>query len=258
MLIAFISDIHEDFSNLQKALESATKQGVHKVICLGDVTGYSNLHYNFSHDRNASLCIQLLQEIEATIIVGNHDLFSGRRIPSYSAGITYPDNWFNLTPSEQREKTEDMVWLYEDETPTNASNTEIEWLISNPEFRIVQIDNLNLFCSHFLYPDLTGSLMFERYDLKNIRQHRKFASQKGGNYSFIGHLHLDGFGLFKAQCGWLSKHVNYGYKAFPFNREYRIEKNDCIAIPAITRNKGKSGLLYFDTSAKSVVARVIG
>ena len=45
MLIAIISDIHDNLSNLEKCLNWCRNNKIEKIICLGDVTNKDTLHY---------------------------------------------------------------------------------------------------------------------------------------------------------------------------------------------------------------------
>lgn len=51
MLIAIISDIHDNLANLEKCLNWCQKEKIEKIICLGDVTTEETINYlaeNFS------------------------------------------------------------------------------------------------------------------------------------------------------------------------------------------------------------------
>ncbi len=65
MRYAVLSDVHGNLEALQGVLEDARQQGVGGVVCLGDFVGYGP-------DPNA--CVDLLRELVAVALVGNHDL----------------------------------------------------------------------------------------------------------------------------------------------------------------------------------------
>ncbi len=64
MKIAFISDIHGNFSALSAALKDIKSIGVKKIYCLGDI-----VNYYYEPDK----CIDLLRENNVKSIKGNHE-----------------------------------------------------------------------------------------------------------------------------------------------------------------------------------------
>ena len=96
MKIGIVSDIHEDAVNLEKALIALEKQNCDKVVCLGDIIGFSYPNFGFFDTRNAGRCIDLIKANCAVTVVGNHDLYTVRRVPMHNAGFNYPPYWFQL------------------------------------------------------------------------------------------------------------------------------------------------------------------
>ena len=96
MKIGFVSDIHEDINSLKEALRILDFQKCDKIVCLGDIVGYSVPFYGFLSSRNASEVIELLKKKCDIIVAGNHDLFAIRKLPKYKAGFKYPKNWYTL------------------------------------------------------------------------------------------------------------------------------------------------------------------
>src|SRR6056297_3454194 len=103
MKIAFISDIHEDVVSLSIAINKITKLTIDKIVCLGDISGYNPMYYDFINTRNASECLKILKENCDIIIPGNHDYNSIRKIPEYHPGFNYPSNWYELDYYEKKE-----------------------------------------------------------------------------------------------------------------------------------------------------------
>ena len=73
MRLAILSDIHEDYENLLTIVGKAEARGFDKLICLGDVSGFSQPYYQYGKSRNASACLALLREnaissLQATMI----------------------------------------------------------------------------------------------------------------------------------------------------------------------------------------------
>ncbi|HSV77825.1 MAG TPA: metallophosphoesterase family protein [Ramlibacter sp.] len=64
MKIAVISDIHANAQALRAVLDAIALEGVDRIVCLGDVTGYNT---------DADRCVALLREAGALCIAGNHD-----------------------------------------------------------------------------------------------------------------------------------------------------------------------------------------
>lgn len=64
MRLGVISDIHADFAALTTALDLLVKQGVDKIVCLGDVA---------EKGLNGDACAQVLQNWLIPCVRGNHD-----------------------------------------------------------------------------------------------------------------------------------------------------------------------------------------
>jgi len=77
MLIAIISDIHDNLANLEKCLKWCQKNKVIKIICLGDVTTIETIHslaHNFSG--------------EIFLVKGNGEIYEENELNNYK-NITY-------------------------------------------------------------------------------------------------------------------------------------------------------------------------
>ncbi|MEY2618782.1 MAG: hypothetical protein RL522_1784 [Pseudomonadota bacterium] len=64
MKFAVLSDIHANRPALSAVLEAIVQEGVDRIVCLGDVTGY---HTELGD------CVRLLQAAGALCVAGNHD-----------------------------------------------------------------------------------------------------------------------------------------------------------------------------------------
>jgi diadenosine tetraphosphatase ApaH/serine/threonine PP2A family protein phosphatase len=64
MKYGILGDVHANLSALQTALAGMDAEGVEEVISVGDVVGYGAAPKE---------CIRLLQERDATVVLGNHD-----------------------------------------------------------------------------------------------------------------------------------------------------------------------------------------
>ncbi len=64
MLYAVISDIHANLPALEAVLHECEELGVDRFLCLGDIVGYGA----FPNE-----CCQIIRELDADIVRGNHD-----------------------------------------------------------------------------------------------------------------------------------------------------------------------------------------
>ena len=78
MKIALLADIHANLEALEAVLIAAANAGAERIICLGDIVGYGP---------DPLGCIYRLKEVEAQIVLGNHDqaVLEPRRIQSFNA-----------------------------------------------------------------------------------------------------------------------------------------------------------------------------
>jgi diadenosine tetraphosphatase ApaH/serine/threonine PP2A family protein phosphatase len=63
-LIAVISDIHANLEALEATLADARREGVDKIVCLGDIVGYG---------ADPNRCVEIIHEVAAGSVLGNHD-----------------------------------------------------------------------------------------------------------------------------------------------------------------------------------------
>lgn len=244
MLLAFVSDIHEDARMLEKALHSALQHGAERIFCLGDITGYTPVNHNFESEKDAAACIALLQEYCELSIAGNHDMYTARRLTAYPAGIEYPDNWYSLSLTEKQQLSKNQIWLYEHELEPTLSTNQMHWLQNLPEFAEIDADGTTIGLSHYIYPDVSGSLQMGHQPNCNAREHRKLF---GCNLYFSGHLHPSGF--------WVqSQEKNSDWKKIGFNEKFTLKKGDYIIVPACLRHHENCGFLLCDTKKHTAVA----
>ena len=78
MRIAVIADIHANLEALEAALIAIEREGIDRIICLGDIVGYGP---------DPLGCIYRLQEVEALVLLGNHDqaIINPQNIRSFNA-----------------------------------------------------------------------------------------------------------------------------------------------------------------------------
>lgn len=156
-----------------------------KYVCLGDIIGVSTFYKNES-TRNANACVDYIRSMKSICTIGNHDLFHIKKTPKNSI-FKYPKNWHTYS-GENQYCINKFVWNYKKELKTNLTNTNIKYLNSRKEFHIER----NILFSHFLYPDLTGSIAITNQIVKNlIPTHFLFMKLQHCFISFVGHLHIE-------------------------------------------------------------------
>jgi predicted phosphodiesterase len=64
MKLAILSDIHANLEALRATLDDATRRGVDRILCLGDVVGYN---------ADPDACVALLRQHDPLCVAGNHD-----------------------------------------------------------------------------------------------------------------------------------------------------------------------------------------
>ncbi|MFH2143527.1 MAG: metallophosphoesterase [Bacteroidota bacterium] len=236
MIIGLISDIHEDIVSLRKAINYLNSIKVDEIVCLGDITGYSDLHYYpIKETRNASECIKVISENCKYVVGGNHDYFSARQIPVFKAGFTYPDNWYLLKPSERKKLSANKLWFYEDEEiPGNLNDDDLIFLSGLPEFKIID----NILLSHFIYPDLSGATMKFPKSKRFFKNHLNFQLEKSCDISFCGHAHYGGIALATRKKFNILAFGTYKIDSFPC----------CVSLPCIANCAIINGVTIFDTN----------
>lgn len=226
MKYAILSDIHEDIVSLSNAMTQIDKLNVDKIICLGDITGFSDMHHMHKETKNAEECIQLLSERCDFAIAGNHDLNTLDKLPDY---LLRHKDANSFLPKE--------TWAYESEVHAVIGNESIRYLKNLPECIIESSERCNIMFSHFLFPDLTGSTIMIPKIRKELKPHFNFMKNKNCLLSFVGHSHIDGFAL---TGGNYIIFKDFGYKKIPF-------KQQVIFCPALVHDEEKSGFILFDS-----------
>jgi len=238
MKIGIISDIHEDYPGLQRALSLLHQKGCDEIICLGDIAGYSFPFFRFEESRDASACIDLIKKNCSIIIKGNHDLYACRSIPDSNPGFNYPDDWYQLDFSSRQALARNEIWLYEDtELESNLTEEDKEFISLLPEVKKVEIQGKRILFSHFLYPDLTGSAKIFLPDDKLVQSHIKFMEDQDCDLAFFGHSHVQGL--------WCLQNENHYIKRIIKLRNATI--STAIGVPCIANGKNEPGFTVFNT-----------
>lgn len=242
MVYNIISDIHEDYCSLEKVLKSLN--GNDKKICLGDIVGFC-LPYNsnFENTRSSNKCISLLEKYSFKSVIGNHDLNVLKRIPNISK-FKFPNNWYDLSIEDKEKLSGGVVYLYRNELDSNLSAKSKKHLSNLPEYFIEN----QILCTHFLYPNITGSAKFhnDKRGVIDIISHFKFMEKYKVKTAFIGHKHVNQIIIINSKNRIVKLDENIEYKLDA--QSYNI-----ILCPAIVRykNLGCSFVIY--DNEKSVV-----
>lgn len=244
MKLGFVSDIHEDVISLKKGFDVLHREKCDQIICLGDIIGFSNPYYPFTKTKDANACIDLIRENCTIVVPGNHDLFSIGRIPAYNAGIEYPDNWYSMALDVRMNLMKGKIWFYENEVIPVLSEENKRYLNGLPEYHILTGEDYNILLTHFLYPDISGSLTKRIDDIFDYRDHFLFMRQNSCKLSFAGHMHKEGFEV-----------VNIlGVNEYGFKKKRLRMTESFIGLPPVARGTNKNGVTVFDTESFEIKA----
>lgn len=138
MKVGVISDIHGNHYALEAVLKTAKKEGIEKLLVLGDIVGY---YYH------PELVLNMLSEWDYEIIKGNHE-------------VLLQDLKENkLDPEVLKEK----YGRGHEQALINMDTKTQEWLFSLPEQKSIVIDAVSFQMNHgspssideYIYPDAT-------------------------------------------------------------------------------------------------------
>jgi len=242
MKIGIITDIHENAEMLYAALKLADVNHCDEIACLGDIVGFDQRFYRYSNNRSAKTCLGLIQANCRWIVAGNHDLFAAGKLPAYSNGFEYPENWFAMDAAERKILSRGKVWSYEGEAVNDLDEDDILFLKTLPEFIALPLDNIACVFSHYIFPDLSGSTT--RYVERNnhINGIWEFMEQQRVNISFCGHSHnmFAGFGYKKA--GSLARAIHL----IPQHSFTLGDEPVVIVLPPLSAEKGRAAFSIID------------
>lgn len=238
MRIAIISDIHEDIESLRKVVRRIEKAGYDRLVCLGDISGFSVPFYRYIESRNAHDCLSLLRENSAIIVPGNHDYHAARMVPKYSPAFEFPVDWYEQEYSERKAMANNEIWLHEEnDLDPLYSPEDLEYLRSLAEFHVMKdAASQGILFSHYIWPNMSGFVKDFRTLPQEFSQHFDFMAGHGCSISFTGHAHTRGCYMAIPRH---FRHYGYGHRrlnSFPV----------CVGIPPVTRHKNRSGFCIFD------------
>jgi predicted phosphodiesterase len=243
MKIGIISDIHEDIINLEKAFHLLERYSCDKIVCLGDIVGYSYF-YNFEKSRDANKCLSLVKEKCDINLAGNHDIHAIEKLPIINNCFQYPENWYSIDIDERVKQSNDKVWTYADELPSDITKENRDFIDSLSYFNIYNHNEFNILFSHYLQPDFSGSITKPLIKGDDIIEHLDYMKANNCLIGFSGHTHIEG-----VRIG-----TKKGYKVKPFGK-YKLKKETTIiSVPAIAKGKQLSGFVIFDTESFEIQA----
>ncbi|MBT3207641.1 MAG: metallophosphoesterase [Bacteroidetes bacterium] len=245
MKLGIISDIHEDYISLLKAMEILNSRQVDEIICLGDIVGFSVPFYEYQNTRNANECIAIVKANCQISVIGNHDLYAIRKTPKKAGDFNFPENWFELDYDKRHEISDFQLWLYEEnELSAMLNQSSKQYLLSLKESEISNYGGLKIFFTHYLSPDITGSTKSYITKSSDFEEHIELSKKNNCKYGFIGHAHMDG-------C-LLASRKKYSLKTFG---KFKVKNQlQTIVSPCIARGKHHNGFLIFDTKTFEIEA----
>lgn len=227
MRLAIISDIHEDIESLKKVLSKAEDKGYDKLICLGDISGYSLPYYSYEEVRDARACLYLLKEKCDIIIAGNHDLHAAAHSPEL--------------PSELEGKES---WPHEQDLDPGYTKSDISFLAALPSKAVLLTPDLNILFTHYAYPNLSGFIKGFYSQERHFDPHFAFMKEHECSLAFMGHAHPNGFYL---------AHLN-GYRHYRFRGMKISASPSLVGVPPVARNSSQSGFCIFESKSKNLEA----
>lgn len=243
MRLGFLTDIHEDILNLEKALSILSKEKCDTLICLGDIVGFTIPFFRYIETRNAEECVRLIKENCSVVVAGNHDLYAVKKIPTHKAGFSYTEDWYQLDYETRAKKARNRIWLYEDnEIRCQLSDNAKEFIANLNETEIRNYDNMNILFSHFCYPDFSGSAIFFPREPFHLAKHFDFMRESNCTISISGHGHPEGAIMVDENI----------FSMVGFGNHNLLDDYQWIVSPCIARTSRLNGMLILDTSLRQI------
>jgi len=244
--IGILSDIHEDIKSLKLALAILRKEGCSQIVCLGDFTGYSVPYCAFLLSRSAHEVIKMLKKNCEFILAGNHDLFSIKELPKNKADFSHPENWYSFDYQTRQKLSEGKLYLYEHQSLSPLLTKEDEQFIRQlPEYVVNKYDDVEIFFSHYAFPDLVGTMKFDLKTPADAKRHFAFMKQHGCTLGISGHVHYEGIMIFTED----------EVREIPFNETIKLTNNlTWFYGPCVVNAQVANGVLVFDTDKMEIKA----
>jgi predicted phosphodiesterase len=238
MIVGFLADIHEDITNLNLAFEVLAQHQCEKIICLGDIVGFTLPFYQYIQSRDAETCITQIRSRCSVAVAGNHDLYAVRRIPQFKAGFDYDPNWYDLDYTTRAKKARNKIWLYEDnEIPSALSPASLEFLQNLQETELLNLDGMSCLISHFCYPDFSGSSIFFPSQAFHLKKYFQFLEEQGCQIGISGHGHPEGCLIVDEE----------NFTLHPFGSIQLTKEPQWIVAPCVAHTSRANGCMVLDT-----------
>ncbi len=244
MKIGFISDIHEDEIRLKQAI-GILESCCDKIVCLGDIIGYSVPFFGFLKSRDAHGCVQLVKEHCDIAVAGNHDLAAIGKLPAHVGGIHYPMDYYRMEPLRRAALAKKLgVYSYENDLPAVVSKEDVRFLRGLPEYTVERFDGIPVLISHYAYPDITGCRDQDIIDPKGAMPQIGFQMKNRCGFGISGHDHVEGLRIFDNKK---VRNIRFGVSA-------KITCNDWISCPCVANGTFANGIAILDTDRLEMTA----
>lgn len=244
MKLSVISDIHSDLVSLQEALRAIERQKCDKILCLGDIVGFSPHFEEYLDGRDGDACVRMVKNHCDYAVCGNHDLHAIKKLPSGHIELGMPDNWYELDLEARELACESKLWLYEDDIEDPISESSQDFLSRLPECLVIDAGEFKILATHFVEPDITGSSKASPSIRKDFFRHLKLLKKKKCLVGLAGHAHLEGFARISRRDFLLN-----------YYRKTRLSgRRQLIIGPPVTRNPGSRGFIILDTLNRELEA----
>jgi hypothetical protein len=104
----------------------------------------------------------------------------------------------------------------------------------------------SILVTHFLYPDISGSLRKRIDEIYEYRDHFWFMRQNNCILSFAGHMHREGFEVINMM----------GFREFGFQKKEIKRMESFIGLPSIASGRNKNGVAVFDTESFEIKVKI--
>jgi len=245
IIIGILSDIHEDVDRLKMAFKVLEKNNVDEIVCLGDIVGFSVPYYTYLSKRDANKVVEMIRDTCSIVVIGNHDLYSIRKIPIHRSFFDYPNNWYRLEFLERKRISESKLFLYEDnELSALLTKKNREYLFSLPEYVVSKYENHNVLFSHYAFPDCTGSSTHVINKVKDLSLHFEIMRKFDCKYSFSGNDHFEGLKIFSTSFA----------KSIGFEKFIMPNELTWVHGPTVSKGTFKNGIMLYDTKNRIIEA----
>lgn len=244
MKLGIISGIHEDIIRLEEALGLLKSHACERIICLGDIVGYSVPYYGFFNSRSAHASIELTKQNCDICVLGNHDAYATNRIPKNSH-FSYPDNWYSLTPYEKSHTPDNEIWDYLDELPAYLEPQDRAYLNSLPEYSIQHFDSVNILLSHYVMPNVVGDSKELSAEKDGLTQHFAFMKESECQISIFAHDLQSSVRMF---------HEGGDPEILPFGKHALKDFPIALNSSWVANGTEENGVMILDTEEVSIEA----